>query len=208
MKTTQRLLCIACAALALATLTIQNTKAQGRIGTQNRSTGRGYVPGVRLTPRQQRQIAGIRLRTRVEMRSERRNHHHNFRERQRQIIIIRRNGHTRIIEILTPEQRNQFHSWWNDRSYDQYYRYRTRTRIDGRIPGIRLSAYQQRQITRIRQDTRQRMLETNRDTSLTNRGRQQRIAEISREEHDEILEILTPDQRAQLDTWWQDRNGR
>lgn len=211
----RRTLCIAAAALALATLSTtdlyaQRTRGQGsRIGTrtetQSRMSRRGYVPGVQLTPAQRQRVGQIRLETRIRERSERRNNHFSFRERQRRIGDIRRHGHDRIIIILTPSQRNDFYQWWDVRQQRGYFRYRMRTHVDGHIPGVGLTIDQQQEIAQIRREAQRRMIEVDRDTSLTFRERDEAMIEIRQEERDRILEILTPQQRRELDNWWQNR---
>lgn len=71
----------------------------------------------------------------------------------------------------------------------------------GGVPGVRLTADQQRRVASIRRDTQNRARQVMRDFKLTPRERVTRWNDIRREGHDRVMTVLTPEQRAQFNAW-------
>ena len=79
--------------------------------------------------------------------------------------------------------------------------------ITGGVPGVRLTAEQQRRVASIRRDTQTRSREVMRNWKITPQERVQRWNDIRREGHDRAIGVLTPDQRQQYHNWWGRRYG-
>ncbi len=93
------------------------TDAQGWRGGAGRGAGgsalsAGAVPGVQLTPEQERQVAEIRSQTMQKVQAVRWDSSLSAEEKAAEIARIRQEGHERVLSILTPEQRQQFESRW------------------------------------------------------------------------------------------------
>ena len=73
------------------------------------------------------------------------------------------------------------------------------------VPGVCLTAAQERQIAAIRQETQQRVMSIRTDPNLTPEEKECRIAEAQREGHDKVLAVLTPEQTRQFEDWWSAR---
>lgn len=179
------------------------TRTAMRTRTRRHITTSGRVPGVRLTSAQQRRVAQIRRETRAQEQAERRNTSYARAEREQRAMAARRAGHNRVIAVLTPEQRAQHTTYYNNRMQRVATRYGMPRQE--RIPGVQLSSAQEQSVARIRQDTRQRMNAIDRDTRLSRAERDRRIAAIQQEEHNRVISTLTPEQRTQFETAWQNR---
>lgn len=164
----------------------------------------GRVPGVTLSAAQERRIAQIRRETRAREMAERRNTSYARAERENRAMAARREGHERVIAVLTPEQRARHYSYHNEQMNRVASRYGMTTRM-ARIPGVQVNAEQERSIAQVRRESQQRMSEARRDTNLTREERDRRLMEIRQEEHNRVLNILSPEQRAQFENAWQNR---
>lgn len=75
----------------------------------------GSVPGVQLAQEQMQQVARIRQETRSKVRSVRTDPDLSQQEKAERIAGAQREGHERVLSVLTPEQREQFETWWRSR---------------------------------------------------------------------------------------------
>ncbi len=98
-----------------ASLALQ-ADAQGRRGGPGRGAfagagAIGVVPGVQLTPEQERQVAEIRSETMRRV-QELRWSGGSPEEIAAEIARVRQEGHERVMNVLSPEQRRQFETRW------------------------------------------------------------------------------------------------
>ena len=76
----------------------------------------GYVPGVTLTADQQSKIAAIRQETQSKVAAIMRDPNLSSAEKQTQAQAARQAGHDKVLDVLTPEQRQQFDQNWGSMS--------------------------------------------------------------------------------------------
>lgn len=74
-------------------------------------------------------------------------------------------------------------------------------RVTGTVPGVRLSAEQQRRVASIRRDTMSRSREVMRNWKMTPTERVRSWNDIRREGHNRVIGVLTPEQRRHFDNW-------
>lgn len=121
------------AIFAVITVVVVSTAtviAQGEMRYRGGSHASGYgmhggsggapirVPGIQknpLTQSQNEHIAQIRRNTQMRVQSTRSERNLSASERQQKIEQIRREGHERVMDVLTDDQRREFHSWWASR---------------------------------------------------------------------------------------------
>ncbi|MGQ9807168.1 MAG: hypothetical protein ACUVSM_11520 [Armatimonadota bacterium] len=115
-RTASILLVFAAVAAMITSLALQ-ADAQGwrggaGRGASNGAAAIGVVPGVQLTPEQERQVAQIRSETMRRVQEIRRNSSLTPEQMAAEIAKVRQEGHERVMNVLTPEQRQQFESRW------------------------------------------------------------------------------------------------
>lgn len=190
----------------------------------------GYVPGLRqnpITSDQRQQIIGIRQNMHSQIQSIRANQNLSQQEKQAQISKAMQDSNAQIMSILTPEQRQEFSSWWEERQQRTAQMTGPGARAGagpgarmgagpgmmqrdqmGDVPGLRqnpLSADQQQRIANIRRQTQNQVQSVRRDTSLSMQERDSRIADIRSNSHNQVMNVLTPAQREEFNQWWQNR---
>lgn len=76
------------------------------------------------------------------------------------------------------------------------------------VPGLQqhqLSTDQRNEIARIRTEARNETQRVRQDPNLNAQQRAERIAQIQQQTHDEVMNVLTEQQREEFNNWWSDR---
>lgn len=74
------------------------------------------------------------------------------------------------------------------------------------VPGVTdLTSDQQQEIAGIRMETQNKVRDIQMDQSLTSAERMQMIQETKSQGHEQVLSVLTADQREQFNMWWESR---
>lgn len=73
------------------------------------------------------------------------------------------------------------------------------------VPGVQLSDAQQQRINQIRAETRREVQRLRTDSSLSMDDRDRQIKDVQARGHENVLNELTDQQRAQFDNWWRNR---
>ena len=204
---------ICCLGIIIA-LSAPHAASQGTMRRGGRGGGRGMgpgmmnqgsVPGVQLTADQQQRIAAIRQETMERVRSIMRDPNLSPSEKQTQANAARQAGHQKVMDVLTPEQQQQFLSCWA-----------TGTCMgqrggqgmgpgmmnQGSVPGVQLSADQQQRIAAIRQETRNKVASIMSNSNLSAAEKQSQAEAARQAGHEKVLGVLTPEQRQQFDQNW------
>ena len=100
-------------ALAASQASAQGRRYRGGRGMGPGMMNQGSVPGVQLTADQRSRIAAIRQETRTKVASIMSNTNLSPGEKQTQAQAAREAGHQKVMNVLTPEQRNQFNRNWS-----------------------------------------------------------------------------------------------
>lgn len=177
----------------------------------------GLVPGVTdLSDEQTNRIAAIRQDTQRRVQEVQRNRALTPQQRSARIQQIQREGHDRVLSVLTPAQRRQFDEAMRSRPPAQPGsrggagpRGPGQPAHPGHVPGVTsLNPEQLNAIAAIRAEARQQIQAVQQDRSLTPQQRSARIQEIQRRSHDRVMAVLTEDQRGQFQRWWSARGRR
>ncbi|BCW97950.1 MAG: hypothetical protein KatS3mg024_0777 [Armatimonadota bacterium] len=225
------ILMVFAAAAMVASLALQ-ADAQGWRGGAGRGGGRGaaaigLVPGVQLTPEQERQVAQIRSETMQRVQQIRWDSSLTPEQIAAEIAKVRQEGHERVMNVLTPEQRQQFQSRWPGAAPGVGLgrgpcgaglgRGAGMGRGAGRgigpgaawlgagygmsglVPGVQLTAEQQERIRQIRQDGARQVAAVMADPNLTAQERALRVQEIRTQTHEQVMSVFTPEQRRQFE---------
>lgn len=78
----------------------------------------------------------------------------------------------------------------------------------GMVPGIQqnpLTQQQRQQIMDIRQETQQQVRQIRMNQNLSQQQKQQQIKQAQMQNHERVMNVLTPEQRAEFQNWWQQR---
>lgn len=207
--------------VVVLSLSVSVTMVQGARAGRG---GMGTMPALEqnpLTQQQKQQIMQIRQQTQQQVRDVRMNQNLSQQQKQQKISQIQAQGHERVMNVLTPEQKAEFGGWWQQRQScsggtcqmkpsgagagpGMGRQGRGMNRM-GMIPGLQqhpLSEQQRQQIVEIRQDAQNRMSTITNNTSLTQDQKWQQLDQVQRESHDAIVSVLTPEQREELSNWW------
>lgn len=242
MRTAYRHWYLAFFAVAVLSLIAASVLAQGGMRCGRRGMGPGMhgrgmygrgmqgramwsVPGVTdssLTADQRQRISAIRQETRTSVHLIRSNPSLSVGEKDRQIEAARTEGHRRVMEVLTPQQRQQVHSTWQERGMGV-----GPGRIGagprrmgmgpgrmgmgpamGSVPGVpesSLTPDQRQRIAAIRQGTMQRVQSIRSNPNLSPQEQERQIQDARAAGHRQIMDILTPEQQQQFTAWAQKR---
>ncbi|GEM_PF-1228350 len=200
------------------------TRAQSSAGPRAAAprNNAGLVPGVTdLTDEQTNRIAAIRAETQRQVQAVQRDRTLTQQQRSTRIQEIQRQGHQRVLNELTPAQRQQFDQAMSSRAGTPRGRETPSrgghgmrrggpgyTSHPGYVPGVdNLTDTQMNQIAAIRRNAQQQILAVNRNRSLTPQQRSARIREIQAEAHDRVMAVLTAEQRAAFENHWRQRSA-
>lgn len=175
----------------------------------------GYVPGVQTTAEQRQRIASIRRQYDQEILRVQSDTSLTQYERSQMITELEEQRHRQVLNELTPSQRMQFEQWWAARTNGIPVPIgagpgvgTARMQVSlGHVPGVETSIEQRQRIALIRQQTIQQVQDVENDPNLTPQQKQDRIAEIQRDGHEQIMNVLTPEQRDDFNQWWKGRPG-
>ena len=212
MKIFYGILCLM-AAIALAA---PQVASQGMMHRGGGGMGRGMmnqtcVPGVTLTADQQSKIAAIRQETQSKVASIMSNSSLSSAQKQAQAQAARQAGHQKVLDVLTPQQLQQFQSNWRmgcpmgtggGRGMGPG------MMNQGYVPGVTLTADQQSKIAAIRQETQSKVASIMSDSSLSAAQKQAQAQAARQAGHDKVLDVLTPEQRQQFDQNWGSMSGQ
>jgi len=210
MKILYGILCLM-AAIALAA---PQVASQGMMHRGGRGMGPGMmnqtcVPGVTLTADQQSKIAAIRQETQSKVASIMSDSSLSAAQKQAQAQAARMAGHQKVLDVLTPQQLQQFQSNWRmgcpmgtggGRGMGPG------MMNQGYVPGVTLTADQQSKIVAIRQETQSKVASIMRDPNLSSAEKQTQAQAARQAGHDKVLDVLTPEQRDQFNQHWSSMN--
>jgi len=210
MKILYGILCLM-AAIALAA---PQVASQGMMHRGGRGMGPGMmnqtcVPGVTLTADQQSKIAAIRQETQSKVASIMSDSSLSAAQKQAQAQAARMAGHQKVLDVLTPQQLQQFQSNWRmgcpmgtggGRGMGPG------MMNQGYVPGVTLTADQQSKIAAIRQVTQSKVAAIMRDPNLSSAEKQTQAQAARQAGHDKVLDVLTREQRDQFNQHWSSIN--
>lgn len=220
--TSFRILSIVFASAILLSLSLATVLAQGMMhgAGPGRGVHQGYVPGLQknpLTAAQMQQIAVIRQETQTRVQQIRRDPTLTPQQRGDRSRIAQEAGHQEVLNLLTPAQRQEFQEWWTSHPHSQLGMIPRGAAAGagpgmhgsppsmGAVPGLQrnaLTAEQMQTIANIRQSTQTRVQNIQRDPNLTPQQRADMIAQARAEGHQDVLDVLTPEQRQEFQEWW------
>ena len=164
-----------------------------------------------LSAEQQQRIANIRQQTDVQqIRADR---SLSAQDRSNRIQEAQVAGHAEVMNVLTDAQKQEFQTWWNDKSSRmgrgpgkaQKGAMTGRGPANGDVPGLinnPLTAEQRSRISVIRERMQNQISAIHGDTSLSAAQKREQISEIQREGHQAVLNVFTPAQRQEFDAHW------
>ena len=188
--------------------------SQGMMYRGGGGMGRGMmnqtcVPGVTLTADQQSRIAAIRQETERKVASIMSDSSLSAAQKQTQAQAARQAGHQKVLDVLTPQQLQQFQSNWRmgcpmgtggGRGMGPG------MMNQGYVPGVTLTADQQSKIAAIRQVTQSKVAAIMRDPNLSSAEKQTQAQAARQAGHDKVLDVLTREQRDQFNQHWSSIN--
>jgi Spy/CpxP family protein refolding chaperone len=206
-----------------------DAQAQGWRGGAGRGPGggaaTGIVPGVQLTPEQEKQVAEIRSETMKQVQQIRWDSALTPEEKAAEIERVRQEGHERVMSVLTPEQRQQFETRWpgcrfyggrwgqgagplpgygagrgrgaRPGGYGGGY-YGGGYGMAGLVPGVQLTQEQQERIRQIRADGAREASAIMGDPKLPAQEKTRRVQQIRERTHERVMGVLTPEQQRQF----------
>jgi len=188
--------------------------SQGMMYRGGGGMGRGMmnqtcVPGVTLTADQQSRIAAIRQETERKVASIMSDSSLSAAQKQTQAQAARMAGHQKVLDVLTPQQLQQFQSNWRmgcpmgtggGRGMGPG------MMNQGYVPGVTLTADQQSKIAAIRQVTQSKVAAIMRDPNLSSAEKQTQAQAARQAGHDKVLDVLTREQRDQFNQHWSSIN--
>lgn len=207
MKPIRRLCLITAAICVLALVAGDAAEAQ-------RMSQSGTVPGVQLSQQQQQQVMQIRQNGQSQIRSIQTNSSLNSQEKSSRIAQVRQNTHDQVMNVLTPQQQQQFSTWWNNRQQMSPGTPAGAGMGPGKGAGWAnstvfkqnpLTQQQQQQLMQIRQATRQQLRAIMQNQSLSEDQKWDQVCQTLKSSHDQIQDLLTPAQQQEFKTWWQNR---
>lgn len=80
----------------------------------------------------------------------------------------------------------------------------------GVVPGLQqnpLTQDQRDQIAQIRRNAEQQMQNVTNNPNLTQDQKWDQISQIQRKAHDDIVNLMTPEQQQEFTNWWRQRQG-
>ena len=210
--------------LLLAVVGVMAQEVTGLIGGDM-----GYVPGLRknpITSEQRQQIIGIRQNMHSQIQNIRANQNLSQQEKQAEISEILLNSNTQIVNVLTPEQKQEFAAWWEERQERSAQMTAPRSmgaKPQGRVgagpgmmqkgnmgfmPGLQqnpLSSDQQQRIAAIRKQEQNQIQSVRMNKNLSMQEKNSRMAEIRSNTHSQVMNVLTSAQREEFMQWWKSR---
>lgn len=79
--------------------------------------------------------------------------------------------------------------------------------VSGTVPGVRLTQQQRQRIMEIRRSTQQQVQQVQRDPRLSQSEKERRIAQIRQRGHDQVMGVLSSEQRAAFANRWRQRHA-
>jgi Spy/CpxP family protein refolding chaperone len=187
----------ALAVLSASTLvgTVTSASAQTQDGTAKREwrgkTDKARMHGLKklsLSDAQKAQIKNNNAEARAQIKAIRANTTLSAQEQRSQIAAIRRASRAAMLQVLTPQQRAQMRENRAER----------KTRGAG-VAKLNFSAGQKAQVKNIRQSARTEIQEVRRDTGIPKVEKKSSLQAIRTATRQSIAEVLTPQQRQQVE---------
>lgn len=209
--------------IALALVLVSTATAaqqRGRQGMRGHHGGQSMssVPGLRqypLSTDQQNEIARIRTEGHRQMQQVRQDTSLSAQQRADRMRDIHQQTHQQVMNVLTEQQRQELSNWWSTRSQMPHGGRGAGPgmgmgagSMKGTMPGLTqspLSDAQKQRILSIRSSYRQQIMDARRNTSMSSQQRMDRINQLRQQQHQEIMNVLTPAQRQEFDNWWSSR---
>ncbi len=222
MRCSRKLAIVLVAVVVVALLLATAVMAQRGRGMRGRSSGRMTmsVPGLQqypLSTDQRNEIARIRTESRQQMQQVRQDPNLSSQEKADRISQIRQQTHDRVMGVLTPQQRQEFMSWWSSRQQGMPARGGAGPGmgmgmgmgpVTGMMPGLTqnpLSAAQRQRIMNIRSSFRQQMMDVRNNRDLSSEQKTDQIAQLMQQQHQQVMDVLTPAQQQEFNNWWSSR---
>lgn len=196
------LVIVIAASLVITAAVAQGRKGQGGQGVIARD-GSCIAAGVDLTEQQKAQIQN-RLQTCRQQCLDIRNSNLTPEQKQAQIVDLRQACRNDVSQMLTPEQRERAKQFWAERKCafgGKLGRPGMAARGGYGLEQLDLTQAQKDRIAAIRQDSLQQVQAIRLDTTLTPQQKTERIAAIRNAGHEQVLQVLTPEQRQKLEEW-------
>ena len=188
-------------------LAITAAVAQGRKGAFGPRTGMmdgsRFWGGLDLTTEQKAQLEDS-MRANRQQCVEVRNSNLTPEQKQARISELQAACRADLDNILTPAQRERAQQFWGQRNVNG----RGKSGFPGMgtrggygLEQLGLNQVQKDKIAAIRQDTQNQVLSVRLDAKLTENQKADKIEAIRTSGHNEVLQLLTPDQQKSLEQW-------
>lgn len=164
----------------------QGAQDQGRRLGRSRGFRR---PNLNLTADQKAKLKAIHESTRQQIAALRNDSTLSQTDKQAKFRAIHENSRQQLQALLTPEQQQSLHNVRRERSAFAH----------GRFLGeLGLTADQKSQMQTIQQSNRAQVTAVRNDSTLSQEQRQAKIKSILQSSHQQVLNVLTPDQQQKL----------
>ena len=206
------------AALSCANGAVSTPSRMSRSGA-GPAMSSGMMPGLQqnpLTAEQREQIMNIRRNAMAQMQDIRSDSSLSQQQKFDQIRDVQQSMHSQVMDVLTPAQTQEFQQWWQDRQMGmgagpQMHMGAGPDNRMGTVPGIEqnpLTAGQRQQITNIRRTAMAQIRNIRNDASLSQQQKANQIRDVTQSMHDQVMNVLTPEQHQEFTNWWQSKQGR
>jgi len=121
-------------------------------------------------------------------------------QKRARLLELRAQCRSEMAQILTPEQRERAGQMWRERGPMGWKAGRAGRAAWG-MDALNLTPEQKARIESIRSETRERVWNIRTDTRLTEKEKAEKIEAARRAGHEQVMGILTPEQKAKIETW-------